>query len=190
MTRTQLFSGLLALVVAACAPATAPATPAPTQPPAVVRTVTPAPTTAPASVTPPPPTAAPATGMPPTAVPATSAPLVAPLTGAFAPQEVTGTGAYTLDPATGVLRLSDDFTVPRGPDLYVVLTSVADVSLNFRAFSREALQGPRLEVGKLKAFTGGQAYQLPAGVDLSPYRSVVIWCQAFSVSFLAAPLTP
>lgn len=185
MTRTQLFSGLLALAVAACAPATAPATPAPTRPPAVVRTVTPAPTTAPASVTPLPPTAVPATDIPPT-----SAPTATPLTGAFAPQEVTGTGAYTLDPATGILRLSDDFNVPRGPDLYVVLTSVADVSLNFRAFSREALQGPRLEVGKLKAFTGGQAYQLPAGVDLSPYRSVVIWCQAFSVSFLAAPLTP
>jgi hypothetical protein len=45
-----------------------------------------------------------------------------------------------------------------------------------------------LELGALKGNKGNQNYELPAGVDLSKYRSVVIWCRRFSVPFGAAPL--
>ena len=38
-----------------------------------------------------------------------------------------------------------------------------------------------VDLGQLKAFTGGQNYAIPDGVDLKNYKSVVIWCEQFNV---------
>jgi hypothetical protein len=35
---------------------------------------------------------------------------------------------------------------------------------------------------------GDQNYELPAGVDLSKYRAVTVWCKRFGVNFATAPL--
>ncbi len=45
-----------------------------------------------------------------------------------------------------------------------------------------------VELGKLKGTDGDQNYDVPAGLDLSRYRAVSIWCRRFSVNFGAAPL--
>ena len=50
--------------------------------------------------------------------------------------------------------------------------------------------GGDLLVAKLKANNGSQNYALPAGVDLSRYNSVSIWCKSFDVTFAYAPLEP
>jgi hypothetical protein len=42
----------------------------------------------------------------------------------------------------------------------------------------------------LKGNLGNQNYTVPAGTDLSEFRSAVLWCKRFSVSFGAADLTP
>lgn len=47
-----------------------------------------------------------------------------------------------------------------------------------------------LELGPLKGNIGDQTYEVPAGVDLSQYQSVVLWCERFSVGFGVAGLTP
>jgi hypothetical protein len=47
-----------------------------------------------------------------------------------------------------------------------------------------------IEVGKLKGTEGDQNYAIPAGLDLSKYRAVTIWCRRFGVNFATAPLTP
>jgi hypothetical protein len=47
-----------------------------------------------------------------------------------------------------------------------------------------------VEVGALKGNIGDQNYELPAGVDLTRYRAVTIWCKRFSVNFATAPLMP
>jgi hypothetical protein len=47
-----------------------------------------------------------------------------------------------------------------------------------------------LELGPLKGNIGDQTYEVPAGVDLSRYQSVVLWCERFSVGFGVAGLTP
>ena len=47
-----------------------------------------------------------------------------------------------------------------------------------------------VELGKLKGTDGDQNYDVPAGLDLSKYRAVTIWCRRFSVNFATAPLTP
>ena len=45
-----------------------------------------------------------------------------------------------------------------------------------------------LRLGELKGNVGSQNYEIPAGTDLSAYRSVVIWCDRFNVAFGAAEL--
>jgi len=44
------------------------------------------------------------------------------------------------------------------------------------------------DLGPLKGNIGDQNYDLPADLDLSDFKSVVIWCQPFRVPFNAAPL--
>lgn len=46
-----------------------------------------------------------------------------------------------------------------------------------------------VELGKLKGNLGNQNYTVPAGTDLSQFRSAVLWCQRFSVAFGAADLS-
>lgn len=71
----------------------------------------------------------------------------------------------------------EEFSVTNGPDPFVVLSrdagGYADDSLN--------LDG-------LKATDGNINYEIPAGTDLSRYRSAVIWCRAFDVTFAVAML--
>ncbi len=147
-----------------------------------------------ATDTPIPPTSAPTAE--PTALPPTSEPTIAPteapklISGVFVPQEVLPKGSFTLDPASGVLRFSEDFLVSTGPDLYVILSGASEVNLEYHAFSQQVLASPKLDLAQLKAISGAQEYALPAGTDLSQYHSVVVWCQTYSVAFIAAPLQP
>jgi hypothetical protein len=45
-----------------------------------------------------------------------------------------------------------------------------------------------VDLGLLRAFKGSQRYAIPAGVDLSKYQSVIIWCEQFSVLISPADL--
>lgn len=73
-----------------------------------------------------------------------------------------------------ILRL-EDFKATNGPDLYVYLSS-------------DASAGEYVSLGRLKANTGNQNYEIPEGTDLSKYGTVLIWCQQFSVLFGSAEL--
>jgi hypothetical protein len=73
-----------------------------------------------------------------------------------------------------VVRL-EDFSVRNGPDLFVYL------STNPEGWSEDALN-----LGELRATDGSFNYDVPAGVDVSIYRSVVVWCKAFAVLFSTA----
>lgn len=81
--------------------------------------------------------------------------------------------------ADGKLNLFiSNFSVTNGPDLYVVLSASPGGSYS----------GADLQVAKLKANNGSQNYALPDGLDLSGYRSVIIWCKSFDVVFSYAPV--
>jgi hypothetical protein len=69
-----------------------------------------------------------------------------------------------------------------GPDLYVYLSPHASSSAE-KTFGQGFTS-----LGKLKGNRGDQVYEIPAGVDVSTIRSVVIWCQRFSAGFAVAPL--
>ncbi len=80
---------------------------------------------------------------------------------------------------SGVARF-ENFSVTNGPDLRVYLVSEQDPS-------KTAVQSG-LQLGKLKGNKGNQNYNIPAGTDLSAYKSVVIYCQPYNVIFSVANL--
>jgi hypothetical protein len=103
-------------------------------------------------------------------------------TGSFQPvaHSVSGT-ARTIRRGRGgnVLTLTD-FEVDNGPDLRVYLVAGP---------ARDESEVDDFEdLGALKGNKGNQQYELPRGLDLDRYSTVVIWCRAFSVNFARAPL--
>jgi hypothetical protein len=99
--------------------------------------------------------------------------------------QTTGTARIVRTP-DGAVRLElVGLATSDGPDLRVWLTD-QPVTTKMDGFDK----GKYLELGKLKGNRGDQVYPIPAGTDLTPYRSVTIWCIRFSVSFGAAPLAP
>jgi hypothetical protein len=143
------------------------------------------PTPVPARTTPPatsiaPDATAPAAAVPTPATP-TPVPLAAPRSGEFEGTDEFhfGRGTATLletAPGEWTIRL-EDFSVRNGPDLYVYLSpdpgDYADGAI---------------EVARLKATDGSFNVPLPAGVDPTGQRSVLIWCKQFSHLFAVATL--
>ncbi len=98
-----------------------------------------------------------------------------------------GSGTATIYKLAGgahILRL-EDFRVTNGPDLRVLLSGAAD------PMSRsEFNQHEYVEVAPLKGNVGNQNYEITTGLDVSEYRSVIIYCKPFRVLFSVAPLSP
>jgi hypothetical protein len=80
-----------------------------------------------------------------------------------------------LEGESDVLRL-ENLRVTNGPDLYIYLSTDKQAS-DF------------VDLGRLKANSGNQNYDIPDGIDLSKYNTVLIWCKQFSVLFGSAELT-
>ena len=90
---------------------------------------------------------------------------------------------YQLADGTRILRLQD-FEVDNGPELHVYLFPNDPVTTSI------GVDVPgSFDLGHLKGNIGDQNYEIPADLDLSQFKSVVIWCQPFKVTFIAAPLT-
>jgi hypothetical protein len=80
-----------------------------------------------------------------------------------------------------VLRF-EGFSVTNGPDLHVILTKHPSPA------SRSDVGDDYIDLGSLKGNMGNQNYEIPAGVDLSAYQGVVIYCVPFHVVFATATL--
>jgi hypothetical protein len=91
-----------------------------------------------------------------------------------------GTALIRTDGVQTFLRF-EGFETDNGPDLNVYLS---------KAGPGEDPGTDYLDLGDLKGNIGEQNYEIPADVDLSEYRSVVIWCVRFGVGFGAAELLP
>ena len=81
-----------------------------------------------------------------------------------------------------LLHLEENFEVGPGPRFHVYLVAREDVRDNADFKNSEMV-----DLGRLKAFKGSQSYAIAAGVDLTKYKSVVIWCKEFGV--LISPAT-
>jgi hypothetical protein len=75
-----------------------------------------------------------------------------------------------------VLTLTS-FAVNNGPDLRVYLVPGDGKDT-----------GRHIDLGGLKGNKGNQQYDVPGSTDTGRYRTVVIWCRAFSVAFARATL--
>ena len=53
----------------------------------------------------------------------------------------------------------------------------------------DVTDGGFVRLGKLKGNIGNQNYEIPQGVDVTEYGSVVIWCELFGVLFSPASFT-
>ena len=92
-----------------------------------------------------------------------------------------GKGSVTVYAET--VFLHEDFEVGPGPDFHVYLVPAEKV--RDEAAVKETMF---IDLGRLRAFKGSQKYEVPHGVDLRKYPSVVIWCQQFSVLISPADL--
>jgi Electron transfer DM13 len=85
----------------------------------------------------------------------------------------------------GLLHLEPDFEVGPGPKFHVYLVPENDV-----VPSTNVARTMFVDLGRLKAFKGSQNFDIPAGVDVAKYGSVVIWCEQFGVLISPARLSP
>ena len=94
-----------------------------------------------------------------------------------------GSGAATIyqQGEQQVLRF-EDFNVTNGPDLHVILTKHSS------PVTSDDVGDDAIDLGAIKGNQGNQNYDIPSGVDLSEYQSVVIYCVPFHVVFAVATL--
>jgi pentapeptide MXKDX repeat protein len=87
-------------------------------------------------------------------------------------------GSFALSTAGGKtqLKLGDDFSVEKTPDLYVVLSTGPSVT-----------EGA-VFLGKLSKFSGAQVFDVPAGTNLQGFSHLVLWSKKDKVALGAASL--
>jgi len=84
---------------------------------------------------------------------------------------------------TLILRL-ENLDTSNGPDLRVYLSQVP------AGGDLHAYRNGFIDLGPLKGNRGSQNYAIPAGIDLSKFKSAVVWCRRIRVGFGVAPLLP
>jgi hypothetical protein len=82
-----------------------------------------------------------------------------------------------------LVHLESNFEVGPGPKYHVYLVPEAEVTP-----STAVAKTMYVDLGRLRAFKGSQNYPVPAGVKLTDYKSVVIWCEHFGVLISPAAL--
>lgn len=92
-------------------------------------------------------------------------------------------GAGGVHVYTDRVHLDDSFEVGPGPKYRVYLAPDADITADTRV--EESLF---VDLGPLAAFSGGQDYPVPRGVDPRLYGSVVIWSEHFNRLISPAPI--
>jgi hypothetical protein len=91
-----------------------------------------------------------------------------------------GTGPVTLVEVDGKTFVRfENVAIQNGPDLHVYLA---------RGMGGAYDGGRDLYLGALKATNGSFNYELPGGTPVGDYKSVVVWCRAFTVLFTWADL--
>ena len=86
-------------------------------------------------------------------------------------------GNWTMSSENGVTRvnLDNQFSTKNAPDLKIFLSPLSPDELT----GRNATQGSLL-VSPLQSNRGAQSYTVPAGTNLSRYKTILIHCEAYS----------
>lgn len=102
----------------------------------------------------------------------------APRSGTFtgASNHVTTGGVTLVETAEGwEIHLAEDFDFDGAPDPRI-------------AFGKDGSFAEGTDFEPLRANTGAQIYQVPAGYTVADYDTIVLWCRRFSVPLGYAPL--
>ncbi len=92
-----------------------------------------------------------------------------------------GTGKVSL--YQRAVFLEADFEVGPGPAYHVYL--VPKPSIRSSSDMKDVMY---VDLGRLRSFKGSQRYQIPDGVNLKDYPSVIVWCERFGVLISPADL--
>lgn len=92
-------------------------------------------------------------------------------------------GAGGVSISDGKVVLDEDFAVTPGPDYRVLLVPKPAI----RA-AGDIDKTMYVDLGPLTAYQGSQSFAVPAGVDVSRYPSVVIWCARYGTLISSADL--
>lgn len=89
------------------------------------------------------------------------------------------------------LELDSTFTTSAsGPDLVVVLHRSADVIGSTAPPAFPLQEGDYIFLAPLRSYAGEQSYPISGDINLSDFKSAVIWCRRFNATFGAATLKP
>ena len=75
------------------------------------------------------------------------------------------------DDGARTLRLTEEFSTPRGPQLVIYL---------------RAESGEFVNLGALQSLSGEQDFEIPADIDISEFSEVQVWCEPFGINFGSA----
>ncbi len=106
--------------------------------------------------------------------------------GAFiaAEHSTTGTAKIVTENGHRYLVIDEAFsTSEQGPDLHVLLDITNKPPQQYQNFNSY------VNLGKLQKYSGTQRYPIPDSINLSNYKSVVIWCRMANATFGYAPLS-
>jgi hypothetical protein len=78
------------------------------------------------------------------------------------------------------LRLNEEFRSDEGPDVFVLL--------HREDSPKKYKKSDYIKLGRLQKTKGKQQYKIPDGVDITKFKSAVIWCRQFNATFGYAPL--
>lgn len=87
-----------------------------------------------------------------------------------------------LEDGSRFVRL-EDLDTSDGPDLRIYLTD-QPLSDDWGVWD----DGAYVDLGALKGNVGDSNYRIPDDLDLSGFRTVVVWCRRFTVGFGVAPI--
>jgi hypothetical protein len=111
--------------------------------------------------------------------------------GTFIKAEAPVSGSFVIKNEGGkkLLTLSKDFkTNDMAPDLKVIFSPSATPLASTKAPGYPLKPGSYTVLASLKSSQGGQTYVIPASLDLSKQKSVLIWCQKFNATMAWSPL--
>lgn len=111
------------------------------------------------------------------------------LTGSFISHEHTTSGSVrVIENPDGTRQLAlVGLETSNGPGVHVWLSAGPVVEGTDGWFTAAGYE--HIDLGPIKGNIGDQLYDIPADVDLTVFRTVVLWCVPFSVSFGAAALS-
>jgi hypothetical protein len=92
-----------------------------------------------------------------------------------------GTAQIVVQNGKKYVKFDSTFQTEDGPDLFVLLHRQGSPARYNNA--------DYISLGRLKKVNGQQMYHIPDGVDVTRFKSVVIWCRQFNATFGFAPLS-